>query len=618
MKNCPTCGAKPPKKMEGGGLFGNDDDDEAPPTPEGGADEEEGGDDEEEEAPSSPQTPGGAEAPDDEEGGAEDDGGEEEEEKPEAAPPTGLAPAQPPVPGAPPPPPKPGSFKDVPVIDVIGKRRPDFVGTGGKDYNLNLTPMPPPPPTPQQMNADDLGLASDLQLGKITPKTYQSLYNSKDTLGKVGTLFGLLLSGVGSGLSGQPNALMEMMNKEIERDLDAQKASNTNAQNWFNLSNQHEYQKAQINRLAYENEYTKAQTGKVPYEENQMQAATEASLAGAYQHATEGDLTRGKIQTLGGKSFDLSASNSARNKMLIASQQHLQDTVNAMSPGDTKVEGQKLLDGTVKPAMMQQIVQNNAKTAGQLSLLHAATGGKPGLTPTVDPSIYNQHLQEVNKANAARTQVDNANRQTLKQPGKQAPADAPQGAVRYDKLRAMIADSRRKEALGLPGSLKESDISALNTEAQGIEDNRIAAKAYQHAFTTLNKLKDKGGSAMNEEMYKAQVGTLGAQIARETAGRFNLQEAQNQMGGMFPSWKDFISGAGPEKYNNTMQYFKGKEAGTSTLNRYPELKTPFPKFASPFANKDKEKAENAAMVDWAKANPEDKHSAEIIRLYGGK
>jgi hypothetical protein len=99
-----------------------------------------------------------------------------------------------------------------PTIDVIGHKKP----------------------TMQSLTQQQAGWHQDLQDGHITPKTYQDLFAKQDTLSKVGTLFGLLISGAGSGLSHQPNMVMEMMNRTIQNDLDAQKTSKSNAVNYYN------------------------------------------------------------------------------------------------------------------------------------------------------------------------------------------------------------------------------------------------------------------------------------------------------------------------------------------------------------------------------------------------
>jgi hypothetical protein len=93
---------------------------------------------------------------------------------------------------------------------------------------------------------------ADLDNGHIKPETYSDLFNKKDTLGKIGTIFGLLLSGAGSGLAHQNNNLMTMMDKEIQRDLEAQQQSSTNKQNFLKINQQNIMNKAQASNLTQE------------------------------------------------------------------------------------------------------------------------------------------------------------------------------------------------------------------------------------------------------------------------------------------------------------------------------------------------------------------------------
>lgn len=101
--------------------------------------------------------------------------------------------------------------------------------------------------TPEQAAADAKGFMAneraafeeDLAKGHIQPKTYQSYFHDQSTLGKIGAVFGMFLGGVGGGLTGQPNAYLETMDKLIQRDLEAQEKSNSNAQNWYQTRLKH-------------------------------------------------------------------------------------------------------------------------------------------------------------------------------------------------------------------------------------------------------------------------------------------------------------------------------------------------------------------------------------------
>ena len=99
----------------------------------------------------------------------------------------------------------------------------------------------------------DAAFQHDLNNGHITPKAYRDLFSNKDTLGKIGTIFGLMLSGAGSALSRQPNMLLEMMNKEISNDLEAQRASKGNAENFLRINQSGLMNRAQIQSMGLDN-----------------------------------------------------------------------------------------------------------------------------------------------------------------------------------------------------------------------------------------------------------------------------------------------------------------------------------------------------------------------------
>lgn len=90
---------------------------------------------------------------------------------------------------------------------------------------------------------------SALSRGEIHPKTYHDLFASKSTLGKIGTIFGLLVAGAGAGLTRTPNAVIEMLDKEIDNDFQAQKQSKENAINFLKVSQEQAMREAQIKGL---------------------------------------------------------------------------------------------------------------------------------------------------------------------------------------------------------------------------------------------------------------------------------------------------------------------------------------------------------------------------------
>lgn len=175
----------------------------------------------------------------------------------------------------------------------------------------------------QQLSQEDQAWQHDLDNGHITPQTYQSLFEKKDTLGKIGTIFGLLLSGAGGGLSRQPNALLQMMNGQIQNDLTAQEQSKNNAQNFLRMNQQNQVNQAQIKNINSEagvRAYTLANM--------QMNRAALHSLVMKAQQLPVGSAERMKAdqtlaamsQAVSNENFNLSdqaASNLARMKMMM-------------------------------------------------------------------------------------------------------------------------------------------------------------------------------------------------------------------------------------------------------------------------------------------------------------
>src|SRR5271166_985854 len=127
------------------------------------------------------------------------------------------------------------------------------LGPEGKPVTGNQTGTPQPQvQTPQQQVQPTLAdskqaaaneidnhvkaFQSDLDAGHIKPKTYADLFHDKSTLGKISSIFGMMLSGMGSGLAHQPNMAFEMMNNQIKNDLQAQQDSVTNRQNFLRIN----------------------------------------------------------------------------------------------------------------------------------------------------------------------------------------------------------------------------------------------------------------------------------------------------------------------------------------------------------------------------------------------
>lgn len=86
-----------------------------------------------------------------------------------------------------------------------------------------------------KLDSERMQLMNDIKEAKIDPKRYT---NSMSGGEKVGTAIGLLLSGMGSGLAGQPNMAMDFLNKQIDRDINAQQQNMNKQQNMMSMLQQ--------------------------------------------------------------------------------------------------------------------------------------------------------------------------------------------------------------------------------------------------------------------------------------------------------------------------------------------------------------------------------------------
>lgn len=366
-----------------------------------------------------------------------------------------------------------------------------------------------PTPTAEELNNHDMEYQQDLARGAIKPKTYQDiLFKDKSTLGKIGTLFGLMMAGGGSGVTGQPMAILGMMDKEIERDLEAQKQTAANAQSFQKLRFDHNLQQAQIRRSEFENLYTAGQAGTLESQNKLRQS-----------QANEIDAGIAGLKTL----------NEKKNGMLSSSYQYLQDANNKLPPAQ-QAQGQAYLQNVIAPAITKKIQENNATTAAKMGLIH-------------------QMGSQKEKENQNPQAVDIQKMQRLIDIGKSSPE--------------------------MPGAIPPGDVGTVTEEAKLVQDNRAVAKMFDDSFKKLDKAALAG--KLNKQFRAAEIGTLLANIARTTAGRYNQSEAEAQAKGLFPDVTDF-GPARSEKYNKSMDYFKSQEAALPTLDRY-GLKTPFPEYS---------------------------------------
>lgn len=85
----------------------------------------------------------------------------------------------------------------------------------------------------QHLNSEREALISDIQKQHVNPN---HLWEDKSTVGKVSTIIGLLLGGIGAGASGGENLALKALNAQIDRDMDAQKLNINNKHSLLNAN----------------------------------------------------------------------------------------------------------------------------------------------------------------------------------------------------------------------------------------------------------------------------------------------------------------------------------------------------------------------------------------------
>lgn len=82
-------------------------------------------------------------------------------------------------------------------------------------------------------NADDEAYRQALMNKKEDPNRY---WNSLDTPSKIGATLGMIFSGFGSGITGQPNMAIQMLDKHIDQDIAAQRQDKSNTMNLWKMN----------------------------------------------------------------------------------------------------------------------------------------------------------------------------------------------------------------------------------------------------------------------------------------------------------------------------------------------------------------------------------------------
>lgn len=407
----------------------------------------------------------------------------------------------------------------------------------------------------QQRTEQQMQFGDDLKYGKITPKTYSDLFAEKGTLGKIGTIFGMMLSGAGSGLTHQPNAMLEIMNKEIERDLEAQKQNQANKQSWYNAALQHE-------KLQPENAQRWAEAQK---------AANEADL-GKWANTQKG------VESM-------QASSDAANMQTLATMQYLQDNINKMPPGPMRDSAQANLTNVMLPAAMNKIMQRNEETALKKRAIDATSplpvkkanpppqaNAKTGKNyDVVDQDRYKNLIQK-GQFTGFDTRDPNTGDYTAMGPHSAAQAKQEVADLTANRQKYALADSTFKKLLGMPmaGEVPAAGLAGATLGAAGA---LVASYLGSPGIGAMAGGAGASGGRAIEEAFERDR-TSAANALRALVGKDVNVDA------FLPSWKDHENPkALAAVHENMANYFKNRdeETRTPTLDQF-NLKYPAPNY----------------------------------------
>lgn len=376
-------------------------------------------------------------------------------------------------------------------------------------------PAPAPPaaaPTPEQspydlhkqavmqdMNAEDQAWQHDLQNGHITPKTYAGLFGKKDTLGEIGTIFGMLIGGGGSALAKQPNMLLSMMNKKIDDDLQAQMQSKTNAQNFLKINQSAQMNKAQIGAISSENALRAAQITGIGAE-NALREAQVTGIGSENQvrraqvgrMGQENNLTQAQVRVTNAETNARSYALS-RMQMNVAALHSLAQAINKMPLGSPQRQ-----QAEQSLAMMNSAVQNENysiadRAASASAYARMLFGDQPGVAPGSEQQFqrYTSNLKML----------------------------GPQGEVRAKDMEEKHIPGVQGQASISPSPKDRDDLKHLNNFGKGLSD----AQEYLNKAGTLGFPFTSGARAQGVALSKRlelEIGNL------EGLGRFTPEEAK--------------------------------------------------------------------------------------------
>lgn len=402
-----------------------------------------------------------------------------------------------------------------------------------------------------QMNADQAQFADDLRFNRIHPKTYSYMmsHNSdgteKGTLGKVKTLFGLILAGAGAGILGKNNPVLDMWDKQISNDVDAQKSDQSNKQNWYKAVVEHDKAQSEIGLQS-------AQTEGVGYEN--------------MSKAEKADYDRWKNGQIGIK--DMFNTVKAHNYSSLASLNLMQHQIDVMAEGPLKVSAQQKMDQEIVPFFMSKITGRNNDAANRAGLVDKLNPKPP------PPPAPKKNAQTSNNSDAQYQytptvnveQVKNAKRLGQESPwakGAMDPADADKAieeAGNNDQIRK--GGKRWEQAYNELKAMPHAGESMLGA------GSTIAGHVAGWLPWVNASSAEAGGSEASSRFNRKRDAIMEGLMSSLPAG--TLEERKALLDAYLPKWGD-DEATDKITFGGGSKHFRDLEK-TPTLDQYPQFK----------------------------------------------
>lgn len=319
----------------------------------------------------------------------------------------------------------------------------------------------------QKLEQDRQAQMQDINQGHIDPNHY---INSMTTGGKIRTAIGLILGGIGGGMTHQPNMAAEYINKQISNDIDSQKAD---------LANKHNLLSA--NFKATGNLLTAAETTRMQVLDlNSMHLKTLA--AGA-----QNDLQRAALLGTAGKLDQEAAqiqSQIAMRNVLVGSSQG----------GDTEQQFQKR--------------NNLLRVMGQDKFADAAEERHAPGVGNASRKVPESALSEISARNSLDASLADLENFSAQNSGSLNPSVIKQGKAKA----ALVGNSiRTAEDMGVIKKTEAEFMQSLIADPTQFFAKYRASKAYQEVrrdnTVKLNSLKSVYGLPVTQQEQGAGQGT---------------------------------------------------------------------------------------------------------------